>query len=168
MGTVLLYGFAAAALGGFDSIKGAVVGGLIVGLAEALLPNLFTFIGCRAEPGDGARDHPRRADGAATGPVRHRSGRCGSEHAARSPSSRALPAHRATQLVGYGLIARRPCCSWSHGQPDFQLVNLSKVAAYAVAVLGLNLVTGFSGQVSLGHSAFFGIGAYTTAILFTD
>jgi branched-chain amino acid transport system permease protein len=45
MGAVLIYGFAAAALGGFDSIKGAVVGGLIVGLAEALLPNLFTFIG---------------------------------------------------------------------------------------------------------------------------
>lgn len=45
MGSVLIYGFAAAALGGFDSIKGAVVGGLIVGLAEALLPNLFTFIG---------------------------------------------------------------------------------------------------------------------------
>ena len=45
MGSVLIYGFAAAALGGFDSIRGAVIGGLIVGLAEALLPNLFTFIG---------------------------------------------------------------------------------------------------------------------------
>jgi branched-chain amino acid transport system permease protein len=45
MGPVLIYGFAAAALGGFDSIKGAVVAGLIVGLTEALIPNLFTFIG---------------------------------------------------------------------------------------------------------------------------
>ncbi|MEY2419899.1 MAG: branched-chain amino acid transport system permease protein, partial [Actinomycetota bacterium] len=45
MGSVLIYGFAAAALGGFDSIRGAIVGGLIVGLAEALLPNLFTFVG---------------------------------------------------------------------------------------------------------------------------
>jgi branched-chain amino acid transport system permease protein len=45
MGSVLIYGFAAAALGGFDSIKGAVVAGLIVGLSEALIPNLFTFIG---------------------------------------------------------------------------------------------------------------------------
>jgi branched-chain amino acid transport system permease protein len=45
MGPVLIYGFAAAALGGFDSITGAVVAGLIVGLAEALIPNLFTFIG---------------------------------------------------------------------------------------------------------------------------
>ena len=45
MGPVLLYGFAAAALGGFDSIAGAVVGGLIVGLAEALIPSFFSFIG---------------------------------------------------------------------------------------------------------------------------
>jgi branched-chain amino acid transport system permease protein len=51
---------------------------------------------------------------------------------------------------------------------DFRLGQFSLVIAYAVAVLGLNLVTGFTGQVSLGHGAFFGIGAYTTAILVTD
>ena len=45
MATVLLYGFAAAALGGFDSIPGAVVGGLIVGMAEAFIPAFFSFIG---------------------------------------------------------------------------------------------------------------------------
>ena len=36
---------------------------------------------------------------------------------------------------------------------------------YALAILGLNLLTGFNGQFSLGHSAFYGIGAYTAAIL---
>jgi branched-chain amino acid transport system permease protein len=45
MATVLLYGFAAAALGGFDSIPGAVVGGLIVGMAEAFIPSFFSFVG---------------------------------------------------------------------------------------------------------------------------
>jgi branched-chain amino acid transport system permease protein len=45
MASVLLYGFAAAALGGFDSIPGALVGGLIVGLAEAFIPAIFSFIG---------------------------------------------------------------------------------------------------------------------------
>lgn len=45
MANVLIYGFAAACLGGFDSIGGAVVGGLLVGLSESVLPNLFTFIG---------------------------------------------------------------------------------------------------------------------------
>ena len=34
-----------------------------------------------------------------------------------------------------------------------------------VAAMGLNLLTGYNGQVSLGHGAFFGIGAYTTALL---
>jgi branched-chain amino acid transport system permease protein len=36
---------------------------------------------------------------------------------------------------------------------------------YALAILGLNLLIGFNGQFSLGHSAFYGIGAYTAAIL---
>ena len=40
--------------------------------------------------------------------------------------------------------------------------------AFAVAVMGLNIVTGLSGQVSLGHSAFMGTGAFTTAILVAD
>ena len=34
-----------------------------------------------------------------------------------------------------------------------------------VAAMGLNLLTGYNGQVSIGHGAFFGIGAYTTALL---
>ncbi len=36
---------------------------------------------------------------------------------------------------------------------------------YAIAVLGLNLLTGFNGQISLGHGAFFAVGAYCAAIL---
>lgn len=43
------------------------------------------------------------------------------------------------------------------------LVNLSCIAT--VAALGLNLLTGFTGQISLGHAAFLAIGAYTGAIL---
>lgn len=45
MGNVLIYGFAAACLGGFDSILGAVAGGLLVGLSELFIPNVFTFVG---------------------------------------------------------------------------------------------------------------------------
>ena len=42
------------------------------------------------------------------------------------------------------------------------------MAADAVAILGLNIVTGYSGQMSLGHSVFFGLGAYITACLGVD
>ncbi|MCB1026458.1 MAG: branched-chain amino acid ABC transporter permease [Microthrixaceae bacterium] len=51
---------------------------------------------------------------------------------------------------------------------DFQLDRFSKVIAYAIAAMGLNLLTGFTGQVSVGHAAFFGVGAYTSAILVND
>lgn len=48
---------------------------------------------------------------------------------------------------------------------DFRSSQLSTAAYSALAVLGLNLLTGYTGQVSVGHSAFIGIGAYVTAIL---
>src|SRR5262245_24858371 len=48
---------------------------------------------------------------------------------------------------------------------NFQTFQLTLVMIYAIAILGLNLLTGFNGQFSLGHSAFYAIGAYTAAIL---
>jgi branched-chain amino acid transport system permease protein len=47
----------------------------------------------------------------------------------------------------------------------FVTFQLTLVMVYGLAILGLNLLTGFNGQFSLGHSAFYGVGAYTTAIL---
>jgi branched-chain amino acid transport system permease protein len=41
------------------------------------------------------------------------------------------------------------------------------IVIYAIVVLGLNVIVGFAGQISLGHAAFFGIGAYASAILTT-
>jgi branched-chain amino acid transport system permease protein len=38
----------------------------------------------------------------------------------------------------------------------------------AIAAMGLNLLTGYNGQISIGHGAFFGVGAYTSAILMND
>jgi branched-chain amino acid transport system permease protein len=48
---------------------------------------------------------------------------------------------------------------------NFLIFQLTLALIYAVAILGLNLLTGFNGQFSLGHSAFYAIGAYTAAIL---
>lgn len=50
----------------------------------------------------------------------------------------------------------------------FRTFQFTIAIVYAIAVLGLNLLTGYSGQISLGHSAFFGLGAYTAAILITE
>lgn len=49
--------------------------------------------------------------------------------------------------------------------PTFVNFNLSMVMVYAIVGMGLNLLTGFNGQISLGHSAFFAAGAYIAAVL---
>ena len=51
------------------------------------------------------------------------------------------------------------------GLSDYQTFQVTLALAYAIALLGLNMLTGFSGQISLGHGAFYAIGAYVTAIL---
>lgn len=53
-------------------------------------------------------------------------------------------------------------------RPDFELISFSKAVVYAVAILGLSVVVGFSGQLSLAQGAFVGLGAYTGAILVAD
>jgi branched-chain amino acid transport system permease protein len=45
---------------------------------------------------------------------------------------------------------------------------LSQAIYLAIAAQGLNLLTGFNGQVSIGHGAFYGVGAFTSALLVTD
>jgi len=48
---------------------------------------------------------------------------------------------------------------------SYRLFQFSLAFAYAIALFGLNLLTGYNGQISLGHGAFYAIGAYTTAIM---
>lgn len=71
------------------------------------------------------------------------------------PSARQL-------AIGAALIAALAAPLAAH---NFVLFQLTMVMVYGLAILGLNLLTGFNGQFSLGHSAFYGIGAYTAAIL---
>jgi branched-chain amino acid transport system permease protein len=47
----------------------------------------------------------------------------------------------------------------------YRVGQFTLVLAYAVAALGLNLLVGYNGQISLGHGAFFALGAYTAALL---
>ncbi len=47
---------------------------------------------------------------------------------------------------------------------DYQV---GEIASYVVALVGLSLLTGVNGQISLGHGAFMAVGAYTMALLMT-
>jgi branched-chain amino acid transport system permease protein len=51
---------------------------------------------------------------------------------------------------------------------DFRLFQFATVATWAVAMLGLNILTGYNGQISLGHGAFMGIGMFAVAVLNRD
>ncbi|MDE2396519.1 MAG: branched-chain amino acid ABC transporter permease [Burkholderiales bacterium] len=48
---------------------------------------------------------------------------------------------------------------------NYRVFQFTLVIVYAIALLGLNMLTGYNGQISLGHGAFYAIGAYTAAIL---
>jgi branched-chain amino acid transport system permease protein len=48
---------------------------------------------------------------------------------------------------------------------NYRVFQFTMVLVYAIALLGLNLLTGYNGQISLGHGAFYAIGAYCAAIL---
>jgi branched-chain amino acid transport system permease protein len=48
---------------------------------------------------------------------------------------------------------------------NFQTFEWAEVLIFAIAIMGLNILVGYSGQLSLGHGAFMALGAYTTAIL---
>jgi branched-chain amino acid transport system permease protein len=48
---------------------------------------------------------------------------------------------------------------------NYRTFQLTLVLVYAIALLGLNILTGYNGQISLGHGAFYAIGAYTAAVL---
>ena len=56
-------------------------------------------------------------------------------------------------------------CLLPFGMSGFRMFQFTQVFIYAIALLGLNLLTGYNGQISLGHGAFYGLGAYATAIM---
>jgi branched-chain amino acid transport system permease protein len=70
------------------------------------------------------------------------------------------PAKRWSTLVILALALSLP---WFLGRDLLGLATL--VAVYAISGIGLNLVSGYAGQISLGHAVFMGIGAYTAALL---
>ena len=143
-----LKGFVAAVVGGLGNGLGAVLGGLLVGVLEALGAG---YVSSALQ-----RRHPVCADLAdavlhAAGPV-GRAIPSGCDH----DDSRYLPWARWRQalLVLPWLLPN-----------SFYLDLAIRMAINAIIVLGLNLLIGFAGQISLGHAGFLGLGAYASAVL---
>jgi branched-chain amino acid transport system permease protein len=51
---------------------------------------------------------------------------------------------------------------------DYNIYLAGQVGIFFIAVLGLNILTGYTGQISIGHGAFMAIGGYTTAVMSRD
>jgi branched-chain amino acid transport system permease protein len=51
---------------------------------------------------------------------------------------------------------------------DYHTYLMAQVGIFFIAILGLNILTGYTGQISIGHGAFMAIGGYTTAVLSRD
>src|SRR5687767_9721371 len=68
--------------------------------------------------------------------------------------------------VALAILALLPVLGGKTGLiSNYGFLQLSLMIVYAIAVLGLILLTGFNGQISLGHGACFAVGAYTSAVL---
>ena len=65
-------------------------------------------------------------------------------------------------LVALALLA---ACALPFFLSNYSTFQMTMVLVYAIALLGLNILTGYNGQISLGHGAFYAIGAYATAVL---
>ena len=70
-------------------------------------------------------------------------------------------------ILFWGVLAAGPLFGFFTDDPSFDYFMFMGQAMMinAIAILGLNLLIGFNGQISLGHSAFFAVGAYAAAIL---
>lgn len=71
---------------------------------------------------------------------------------------------RPWRLAGV-LLAVAAGCVLPFAVSGFRVFQFTQVGIYAIALLGLNILTGYNGQISLGHGAFYAVGAYTTAIM---
>src|SRR5258706_2551683 len=71
--------------------------------------------------------------------------------------------NRRALLVAAAVLA--VACALPFMVSEYRTFQFTLVLVYAIALLGLNILTGFNGQISLGHGAFYAIGAYCAAIL---
>ena len=74
------------------------------------------------------------------------------------------PALSRAQLIGLALVLVGACVL-PFVVSNYRVFQFTLTLVYAIALLGLNMLTGYNGQISLGHGAFYAIGAYVAAIL---
>jgi branched-chain amino acid transport system permease protein len=149
-------GFAAAVFGGLASVRLALVGGYALGILEQLVVGyidpqyslvialvvMLALIGWRSR--------------------RELAGVAAHAHAAVHRARVPWPAPVRLSLIAIGTAL---ACWLAYRLAPANVILYDRMGLYALAAVGLTLLMGFAGQVSLGQGAFFLIGAYTSAVL---
>ncbi|KHL01375.1 ABC transporter permease subunit [Sinomonas humi] len=183
--TFLLTAFAAVVLGGLTSIVGVIIGAVLFGIAfnlmsvyvDGSLLSTYTFIGVTLMLVLRPHGLFGRSEQEISEPRLSRPSRAGRSAGAAASRNRAAAASAA--LTGPGsLVARLPAVKYlgwvllaimliavPFVLDELSMNTAATILATFIAVLGLNVIAGFSGQASLANGAFLAIGAYTTAYL---
>ncbi len=154
MQAILVYAFAAAALGGLESPAGAIVGGLAIGVLQAMMIGYVPQIGSQLQlPFAFAlilADPPRQT-----------------ERPLRPPAGGASMKQKLLAVVAVAVVAV-VLVLLPFVLSDYNTYLAGEVGIFFIAILGLNILTGYTGQISIGHGAFMAIGGYTAAIMSRD
>jgi branched-chain amino acid transport system permease protein len=155
---ILIPAFIVIVVGGMGSLRGAFVGSLLIGVAvtfgNAYLPQLALFL-IYLVMAIVLLARPQGLFGIKHGPAASPSG---STPAAPLQSRRAL----AIALVGVAALVVYPLLV-----ADYQRSLVTELFIFAIVAMSLDLLLGFTGLMSLGHAAFFGLGAYVVIVLGT-
>ena len=158
-------GFIAVAIGGMGSFAGSIVGGILLGVAEqfaafyvsslfanTLALSLLLAVLVLRPAGLFPSGPPRRSDVRDEGRI-HRA-------VVRLPGRRQL----AFAVILLLVLALLPALPMPNGLLESLVISL----ILFIAVLGLDVLMGYAGQVSLGHAGFMAVGGYCAAILATS
>jgi branched-chain amino acid transport system permease protein len=156
---ILIPAFIVIVIGGLGSLRGAFVGSLLIGIADtfgkAYLPSLALFLIylamilvllIRPQGLFGIK----YSDVAIPSAVR----------------ITAVPITNRTRIAG--LVALAVLLALPFAVSDYSRALIAEIFIFAIFAMSLDLLLGFTGLMSLGHAAFFGLGAYAVAVLGTQ
>ncbi len=152
---ITVNGFAAAVFGGLGSIRLALLGGYALGILEQFVvgyvdPQYSLTIALIVMLVLGWRSRAEIAS---------------ASHDAHAAIQRARVPWPARVRIGLILAGAVFACWLPYQLSTFDVALYDRMGLYALVTIGLTLLMGYAGQISLGQGAFFLIGAYTSAIL---